>query len=274
MSAPRRFGEVDVEGLLGLLRAPSKNAVDEFFCGCFESACTHAPEAAAARKGMQHFGLGAREADKLEQAAARLIADAMSCERQVCMPRGVAWASCPPGSGAPQAVATLLPDDFRADLRGLVVKVLQVASTATRPRARRNALLTPSPPLRSIGTRSGVPRASRARASRRSPGWSAPAGRRAPTSRRPCPTCGDSPLPRAQAYRKPAEGGAQPAVLLGLHFGVGGAAGVGAAGAAGGQAGDGRSAHIEMSREQLSAMIDSLGKVKDQLAHVAGTAPS
>ena len=79
----RRFRPEDAAALLGLLRAPSKNAVDEFFCGCFEASCTHAPEAAAARAGKQHFGLSAREAGELELAAARLIGDAISCEPQV-----------------------------------------------------------------------------------------------------------------------------------------------------------------------------------------------
>ena len=81
------------------------------------------------------------------------------------------------------------------------------------------------------------------------------------------PTYGDrAALSCAQAYRTPAEEGAQPAVLLGLHFGGEGGDG----GGDGGEGGDGRTAHIEMSREQLSAMLDSLGKVKDQLAKVGG----
>ena len=179
--------------------------------------CTHAPEAAAARKGQQHFGLGVREAEQLEHAAARLIADAMSCERQVAwgIGGGMSWRSLSHRlshtRGAPQAVAALLPDDFRADLRGLVVKVLQVGEPPPAPRACRCPLLTLSPP-RSIGTRSGAPGVSRARASRRSPGWSAPAGRRALPAHHINHACSlEAGLSRAQAYRKPAEGGAQPA---------------------------------------------------------------
>ena len=77
-------------------------------------------------------------------------------------------------------------------------------------------------------------------------------------------------------YRKPTPGGrgmAHPTLLLSLTT-EGGApppasAATGAAAAAA-PAGE-RTVHVEMSKEQLSSMLDGLGKIKEQLALVGGS---
>ena len=75
-------------------------------------------------------------------------------------------------------------------------------------------------------------------------------------------------------YRKPTPGGrgmAHPTLLLSLTTEGGAPPPASAAtGAAAAPAGE-RTVHVEMSKEQLSSMLDGLGKIKEQLALVGGS---
>ena len=100
-----RFTAGDAPALLGLLNAPSKQAVDEFMCECFASRRAGPPDAARKSALANRFGLAPREAERMHVAATHLIGDALYR-----------------GSGANETIA-LFPSDFHADLRALLVKV-------------------------------------------------------------------------------------------------------------------------------------------------------
>ena len=100
-----RFTAGDAPALLGLLNAPSKQAVDEFMCECFASRRAGPPDAARKSALANRFGLAPREAERMHVAATHLIGDALYR-----------------GSGATETLA-FFPSDFHADLRALLVKV-------------------------------------------------------------------------------------------------------------------------------------------------------
>ena len=156
--------------LLVLLEAPSKQAVDSFFCSCFrERRAVGAPDQARVAEIVEGLGLSSPlAAAPLQQAALALIGQVLYVD-----------------ASAEQAAA-LFPPDFHTSLQALLTKVrLALALQKREPhrapahpstrapahpqRTRTLARATAPYALRwcSFTRTSGAPRASRAEASRR-----------------------------------------------------------------------------------------------------------
>uniref|UniRef100_A0A7S0Q403 COMMD9 N-terminal domain-containing protein n=1 Tax=Coccolithus braarudii TaxID=221442 RepID=A0A7S0Q403_9EUKA len=92
--------------LLAFLSAPSKRAVDEFCTACFGVRHDHDAASELIAPAAAQFGVSKADAAALQQAVMQMIADALR-------------------AGDAEQLASLFPDDFHADLRTLLVRVLQ-----------------------------------------------------------------------------------------------------------------------------------------------------
>jgi hypothetical protein len=193
----------DRAALLALLNAPSKQAVDEFLCGCARD--LDGPQIAAPTSQITElattFSTSVEDAKRLQRTGMALVSAAVYAD-------GVTK-----DDGMPLVLQTLLGDDFHADLGALLGRVV-----LKRVGEWRAASLV-------AGGVSTMPRLEEAK-------W--------------------------QVYRKPAA--PSPSMLLSLTL----SASAGDVDASGG----GRKVNVEMSKEQLEAMLQSLSKVKEQLDNV------
>ena len=134
---------------------------------------------------------------------------------------------------SPEQTATFFPDDFHSSLQALITKVLQFHQDEWRAESLAAGGVTTMPRLEGTS-------------------W--------------------------QVYRRPTPGEhiGHPALLLGLQVrdAPGGEApktASGGSGAGSGGAGGKRTVQVEMTKEQLSSMLDGLNKIKEQLSMVAGS---
>lgn len=98
---------LDTAPLLELLKSPSKQALDDFLCSCAEEReQAGAPTAERVAALAEIFDLSAPRARELQRAGVALVGEAM-----YAMP-------------APEQLVELFPDDFHADLRSLLLRVL------------------------------------------------------------------------------------------------------------------------------------------------------
>ena len=131
-------------------------------------------------------------------------------------------------NATPEQTLALFPADFHTSLQGLITKVLQFHKDEWRAESLAGGSVSSMPQLQSTS-------------------W--------------------------QVYRKPTPGEhiGHPAMLLSVQMSdAPGAAPAAASTATGGaaSAAGGRTVHVEMTKEQLSSMLDGLGKIKEQLAMV------
>lgn len=92
--------------LEALLAAPKKSAIDEFLCSC-AAEIRNPPSWERITEISATFGVTAIEAAGLQRAGAVLVGDAVYA------------------NGSAEETAALFPDSFHADLRSLLVKVVQ-----------------------------------------------------------------------------------------------------------------------------------------------------
>ena len=192
------------QNLLQLLKAPSKQAVDDFLCACARAAPSGGIDPSHVAQICETFGLTSDDAQGLRRAGIALVNEAVSSV-----------------AATVEQVGTLLASDFHESLRALLARVVVYRLDEWRAESLAAGGVSAMPRLESAS-------------------W--------------------------QVYRRPA---ASPAMLLRLSLGSHGSGDTAAAGGVGVAAsGGGRTVNVEVSKEQLDVLVQSLAKVKEQLDHV------